>query len=152
MILAIDPGQTGALVWMQDASIISIEDMPITERVSGKGKIVNAYLLNDLIRDLPVSVAVLEKAWTRPVQGLKAAFNTGEGYGIIEGVLAANNIRIEYVTPQKWKKHCGLIGKDKDAARTYAISHYPEKSAELARKKDGGRADAICVGHWWLTK
>lgn len=152
MILAIDPGQTGALVWMQDTSIISIEDIPITERVSGKGKIVNAYLLNDLIQGLPVTTAILEKVHAMPSQGVSSVFNFGQGVGIIEGVLAANNIRIEYVTPQKWKKHCGLIGKGKDAARTYAISHYPEKSAELARKKDIGRADAICIGHWFITK
>ena len=150
MILSIDPGQTGALVWMGETIII--EDMPITERVSGKGKAVNPFLLNDLIQTYPVEIAVLERVHAMTGQGVTSVFNFGEGYGVIQGVLAANNIRIEYVTPRVWKKHCGLIGKDKDAARTFAISHYPDCSDRLSRKKDIGRADALCIGHYWKTK
>jgi crossover junction endodeoxyribonuclease RuvC len=49
------------------------------------------------------------------------------------------------VTPQRWKKAAGLIGKEKDAARTLMIQQQPQIADQLTRKKDIGRADACCI-------
>ena len=85
-----------------------------------------------------------------PGQGVSSMFNFGMGYGAIQGVLAGLCVPLHLVTPQKWKKHQGLIGKDKDCARTLAQQLYPE--ASLARKKDIGRADAILIGDYGLRQ
>jgi len=63
-------------------------------------------------------------------------------------VLAALQIPVRYKTPQSWKKKAGIIGRDKDAARTLAIHTHPEISDMLSRKKDCGRADAILIAEF----
>ena len=81
-----------------------------------------------------------------PGQGVASMFNFGMGYGIIQGVVSALGIPYELVTPQSWKKRAGLIGKDKDNARTMAQQLYPD--APLGRKKDIGRADALLIARF----
>ena len=44
----------------------------------------------------------------------------------------------------------GLIGKEKDAARTLVIQRFPEHRDLFARKKDIGRADATLIGQYCL--
>jgi len=68
------------------------------------------------------------------------------GYGAIQGVVQTLGNPLHFVTPQKWKKAAGLIGADKDYARTKALQLYPD--ADLARKKDIGRADAILIARY----
>ena len=72
-------------------------------------------------------------------------FRFGESVGVVLGVCGALQLPMHYVTPQRWKKCAGLIGKEKDAARTLMIQQHPEISDMLTRKKDIGRADACCV-------
>jgi crossover junction endodeoxyribonuclease RuvC len=75
-------------------------------------------------------------------------FSFGCSFGVILGVLAALSIPLVLVRPQAWKKRAGLPGKreNKDAARTLAQQLYP--LAELGRKKDIGRADAILIARF----
>jgi hypothetical protein len=78
--------------------------------------------------------------------GAQSSFNFGRGVGVIDGICGALQLRVTYPTPQKWKKRAGLIGKDKDQARTRALELYPH--LDLHRKKDVGRADAILIAHY----
>jgi crossover junction endodeoxyribonuclease RuvC len=48
-------------------------------------------------------------------------FTFGHAAGVAEGILQGLNIPYTLVTPQAWKKSAGLIGSDKDAARSRAI-------------------------------
>ena len=80
--------------------------------------------------------------------GGTSGFNFGEAFGIVEGVLGALQIPVRFATPRVWKKAAGLLNKDKDAARTMAIQLHPEVADQLTRKKDIGRADAICIAHF----
>jgi len=83
-----------------------------------------------------------------PGQGVSSVFSFGKSAGIIEGILAAEKIPMVLVTPQKWKKRAGIIGKEKDAARTLALQLYPQIASHLDRKKDVGRADALLIAHF----
>ena len=125
-------------------------DMPVTEKLSGKGKEVNAYLLADFMAEMKVrdseAMAVVERVGAMPGQGTTSMFGFGRSLGVIEGVLAGLGISVAWVTPQKWKKKFGLIKKEKDAARGLVLGMYPERSDLFARKKDGGRADAVLIG------
>ena len=142
-ILAIDPGVTGA-VCMISGDIVSVFDLPVMTMPTGK-KQINPYELTALIQELAPDRAVIEKVGAMPGQGVVSMFNFGKSAGIIEGVCAGLFIPVSFVTPQKWKKHHGLIGKDKDYARTYAIQTRPELAVQLKRKKDIGRADAYLM-------
>jgi hypothetical protein len=78
-------------------------------------------------------------------------FNFGEGCGVLRCALAANNIPVVYVSPQKWKKALGLSGKEKEFALTRARELMPESGLFLIRKKDVGRADASLIAYWYAN-
>jgi crossover junction endodeoxyribonuclease RuvC len=61
------------------------------------------------------------------------------------GLLAALQIAYTTVRPAIWKRALGL-GKDKEAARLRAMQLFP--AADLRRKKDHGRAEALLLA-WW---
>jgi crossover junction endodeoxyribonuclease RuvC len=75
-------------------------------------------------------------------------FAFGESFGVIRGVVSALGMPLELVTPATWKRRFGLIGAEKDAARTKATELYP--GIILARKKDVGRADALLIARYGL--
>jgi crossover junction endodeoxyribonuclease RuvC len=150
MILGIDPGQTGAIAFMDRGKVVAMVDMPTMGRTYGKGQQVDPYELASLMIEHGGvhGTAVMEQVGAMPGQGSVSMLNFGESIGIVKGVLGALQIPVRFVTPQRWKKAAGLIGKDKDAARTLAIQLHPEIAGELTRKRDIGRADAICIAHF----
>jgi crossover junction endodeoxyribonuclease RuvC len=161
MIIGIDPGLTGAIAFMYDSGVLmAVEDMPIMPNGKGKGRVkskVNCYELSNIIGNLLVPwdkgrvTAYLEKVSSMPGQGVAGVFSLGKSAGAVEGVLAGLGIPLVEVTPQAWKKGAGLIGTEKDVARTMAQQLYPD--ASLARKKDIGRADALMIArHGWLIE
>lgn len=143
--VGIDPGITGALAFMQEGELMTVYDMPTTKTRSGKNQ-VSGNLLAETLRAERPDNAKLEQVAARPGQGVTSMFNFGMGYGTVIGVLASLGIPYELVTPQAWKKAAGLVGADKDYARTKALQLYPD--AELSRKKDIGRADAILIARY----
>ena len=153
MKLGIDPGMSGALALVDDDQVVRIWDMPTTIKTHGKGKMVNPYLLMDVVKEaLEIAdtaeqklTAHVEQVSAMPGQGVTSMFNFGRSLGIVEGVLGGLEVPMTFVTPQRWKKQWSLVGRDKDASRTKAIAMYPEMAHMLTRKKDNGRADAIFI-------
>jgi len=149
MKIGIDPGLTGALALLEDDNSISdLLDMPVMP-LTGKRNQVNAAALRKVIAlwtRTETATAYLEQVSAMPGQGVSSMFGFGVSYGIVQGVLASLFIPVVFVTPQQWKKRAGLIGKDKDFARTLAQRLYP--MAELSRKKDIGRADALLIARF----
>lgn len=148
MKLGIDPGITGALALLNDRDeLCSLFDMPIMPFGKNKQQ-VNPAELTKVIGAMGAnnSIAYVEMVSAMPGQGVTACFNFGMGYGIIQGILASLGLPMILVTPGSWKKRAGLVGKEKDAARTLAQQLYP--AADLGRKKDIGRADAILIARF----
>lgn len=144
--IGIDPGQTGAIAFFLNDVVVDVFDMPVMARTHGSGLEVNTSELAEILRSRPYeSTALLEAVSAMPKQGGTGIFHFGESFGAVKGVLGALGIPYKLVTPQRWKKHYGLIGKEKDVARTLAITRHPEVADKLKRKKDGGRADAILI-------
>ena len=147
--VGIDPGLTGAIAIIGVAVPIEIHDMPVSAKLAGKGQQLNLAALHDMLRGIDGEVW-LEQVGPMPGQGVTSTWGFGRSVGQIEGVIAALGLPILYVTPQKWKKPLGLIGRDKDAARTLAIQRFPAVARLLSRKKDCGRADALWIAyHGW---
>lgn len=150
MKIGIDPGLDGAIALLcDDNTYLDVFDMPCMALSKTKRQ-VNAAEVANIFRqwgaDYNLRQAVLEKVGAMPKQGVSSSFNFGHSYGIIKGVLHALLIPYVLITPQQWKKRAGLIGADKDMARTKAIQLYPQ--APLSRKKDIGRADAILIARY----
>lgn len=151
LTFGIDPGQTGAIAVLHDGRIEQVFDMPTMARLHGKGQQVDAYTLTSELLGAAAGHnprAVIEAVSAMPGQGVSSMFRFGESLGIVLGVLGALQIPVRWISPAKWKRAAGLTGKDKDAARTLALQLHPEVGDMLARKKDTGRADAICIAHF----
>lgn len=66
--------------------------------------------------------------------------------------LQARGLDVRVVGPAAWKRDVGLYGRafTKDDSRARALLLYPTLEAELRRKKDHGRAEALLIAAWGL--
>ena len=143
-VLGIDPGCSGALVLLtQQGGYIDHLAMP-TIKVGTKSR-VNGAAVAAWLRQYGIAHAYLEQVGAMPGQGTASMFTFGHAAGVAEGILQGLNIPYTLVTPQAWKKSAGLIGSDKDAARSRAIQLYPELRALDAKAKGQALADALLI-------
>jgi len=159
-----DPGQSGALALLADGQPAGFIDMPTMPRTT-TGNEINAPELAALLRGIFSAhrgahvLAIVESVHAMPNGGTASAFKFGESFGVLKGVLGSLGIGFKLVQPEKWKKHFRIhrskeeraaMGQAayKDLSRTVAIQRFPQLAAELARKKDGGRADALLMAIW----
>lgn len=141
--VGVDPGCSGAIVALDGALVpVEWERMPTVK--TGKANRVNAALLSSRLRDwltdTTEAVVFIELVHSMRGQGVSTTFTFGHACGSVSGVCGALFIPMTYVTPQAWKKTAGLIGKDKDAARSRAIELWP--SWRALDKKGAGQAYA----------
>lgn len=147
MKIGIDPGCSGAIVVLnQDNSVSSHLSMP-TIKVGTKSRVNGAAIaafLREAMR-LGNCHAYLEQVGAMPGQGVSSMFTFGHAAGVVEGIVQGLGIPYTLVTPQAWKKRAGLIGQDKDAARSRAIQLYPELRVLDLKAKGQAVADAILI-------
>ncbi|MEG8135582.1 crossover junction endodeoxyribonuclease RuvC [Escherichia marmotae] len=143
-VLGIDPGCSGALVLVtEQGGYIDHLAMP-TIKVGTKSR-VNGAAVAAWVRQYGITHAYLERVGAMPGQGTASMFTFGHAAGVAEGILQGLNIPYTLVTPQAWKKSAGLIGSDKDAARSRAIQLYPGLRALDAKAKGQAIADALLI-------
>jgi crossover junction endodeoxyribonuclease RuvC len=155
-VLGCDPGLHGALALLdtQAKSIEAIFDMPVTDgqvdaaRLAG---IVEMCNLKGLI------VAAVELVQSRPRQSGSHAF--GVSVGIVYGVLGALNIPLNLIPASQWKPAMGLRrmlnesqAENKSRARLLATKSWPEHTADFAKVKFDGRAEAALISRFWASK
>jgi crossover junction endodeoxyribonuclease RuvC len=146
VILGIDPGLKGALVWVTPyCELWKIEDMPVIDNQ------VNAPWLAQLLRVESIDLAVVEKVHSMPKQGVASTFKFGTSYGVILGALAAYDIPVYHMTPNEWKSHMRL-GKTKEHARRMAVDRWPGWVDHFHLVKHEGRAEAALMAVAWLEK
>ena len=113
----------------------------------------SAQLVNILRDNVKINeeiAVVVEQVNAMPGQGVTSMFNFGQTFGAIKGVCAALNLPIYLVRPSKWKKHFELINSSKDSSRTKVIEMYPSLSAQLSKKKDVNKSDAILIARFYV--
>jgi crossover junction endodeoxyribonuclease RuvC len=147
IILGFDIGLTGAVAVLDYHTLEVLEwsDLP-TGIIGKKTRIIDCSALANMIREYTEgkeSVAVLESVHAMPAQGVSSVFTFGRSLGALEGVIATLGIPYQHITPQCWKKGCGLISSEKDASRLLVNSLYPKYP--FTRKKDVGITDAILI-------
>ena len=153
MIMAFDPGSVSGAYGVLDAQgrFVTCGDLPVSP-LGGAGKDqVNPALLAALVRQIKPDLAVVERVRVMPSQGNVSGFRFGTAYGIILGVIAACGVPFLLISPQVWKKAMGL-SRDKAQSITLALQYYPEAAEHLGRKKDHGKAEALCLARFQYSK
>lgn len=146
-VLGIDPGAvSGAYAyWDTISGVVFVGDIPVVD------KNVNCAELNRILDIYRPDVAIIERVGSMPGQGVSSSFSFGRGVGRIEGVIAASELCVEFVTPVVWKRHFKLPGgpKNKELSRAKAIQLFPSV-AGLSLKKNSGRAEALLIAKWFV--
>ncbi len=149
--IGVDPGLGGAVAILDETSgVVGLYDTPTLTLKASRGTR-HEYDLPAMVRLLKPYAghnahAVIEESQAMPHQGVKSMFTIGLGFGAWLAILAALEIPYERVRPTVWKRALKLPGKDKEAARLRAQQLFP--GADLQRKKDHGRAEALLLAHW----
>ena len=150
LIVGVDPGLSGAVAFLNDGELLSVQDLPVVEVGHGKGarKELSPALLHDMLvhTEVRIGLAVVEDVNAFGM-GRTSAYRFGKNVGQIEAVLACCGIRTLTVTPNKWKKAMGLRA-DKSLSRALALKLWPDQSHHFARVKDDGRAEAALIAEW----
>ena len=155
LIIGIDPGITGSICFLQDGKIIDVIEMPnMIEGKKNKKQVNGAqiyYEISSRIKDIKKEdiKVIIEQVSAMPGQGVTSMFNFGQSFGILKGICSAMQLPMYFVRPTKWKKYFNLINSEKDASRTKAIEVFPYFSANLSRKKDSNKADAILIASFY---
>ena len=155
LIIGIDPGITGSICFFEDGKIIDVLEMPnMAEGKKNKRQVNGAQIYHEIskrIKNLEKKdiKVIIEQVAAMPGQGVTSMFNFGQSFGVLKGICAAMQIPMYFVRPAKWKKYFNLINSEKDASRTKAIEIFPHFSAQLSRKKDSNKADAILISSFF---
>lgn len=134
--IGIDPGKKGAMAIIREDGVLLV---PFDT---------NAYN-RELLR-VDNALCALERVGAMPGQGVTSMFSFGENYGFIQGLLTANAIPYELVTPQRWKKAFEVTG-DKNTSIAVAKRLFPGVSLRRtvqSRKDDDGMAEALLLAEF----
>jgi crossover junction endodeoxyribonuclease RuvC len=155
LIIGIDPGISGSICFFEDGKIIEVIEMPtMIEGKKNKRQVNGSQIYNEIskiikMREKQNIKVVIEQVSAMPGQGVTSMFNFGQSFGILKGICSAMQLPMYFVRPAKWKKYFNLINSEKDASRTRAIEIFPYFSSQLAKKKDGNKADAILIASFY---
>ena len=148
-IVGIDPGKTGAIAVVED-TWADVQDCPVFGTRSRPGEF-NPVEMWRLLDAYNPNRIIIEQAQAMPKQGVSSTFQTGYGYGIWVGLIAAFVAEYEVpwtaVRPAVWKRAmlAGLDKTDKTVSRVAAVRMFPQLSGQLARVSDHGRAEALLI-------
>lgn len=131
------------MVVLENGEPIAWLNMPLIK--VGTNTRVNGAHLADFLRPYPGAPVFLELVHIMPKQGASSAFTFGHSAGVVQGLVQGAGHPLTMVTPQKWKKAAGLIGTEKDRARSTAILLWPGWRALDLKIKGGALADAALI-------
>ena len=154
LIIGIDPGISGSICFFEEGKILDVIEMPVmTDGKKNKKQVNGAQIYNEIFKRIDTSHkdirVVIEQVSAMPGQGVTSMFNFGQSFGILKGICSAMQLPMYFVRPAKWKKYFNLINSQKDASRTRAIEIFPYFSAQLSKKKDSNKADAILIASFY---
>lgn len=123
-IMAIDPGQKGAIAWVDASGECYVENMPDTP-----------YAILDRIRNVReaygIEVCYLEDVgYGMPGQSSSATAKFARHNGHLEMALMSAGIRIVRLTPQKWEKRLGF-GSSRGLSKLEWKRKLKQRSQEL---------------------
>lgn len=153
-LMAIDPGLLGAWCVVDSEhpeKLLAVGGMPTVKHPSGRGRAIHKEGIVKVVVDNSPDMIALEQQFVISGQGLKSAFTTGYGMGLLDMMVSTLCIPATVITAQEWTKHmlAGSTGDGKERAVSVARALYPN---EPHLCKSNGRADAICIARYILAK
>lgn len=150
-IIGVDPGQTGAIAYMERDSDGKVIDIRVLDCIKKHDGLLDSNRMSELMRIWPVAyLAVFEEQIQKRGKGIRTMYTN---YGILMAVVERSAHRIETVHSRTWKSRLGL---DEDKKKSIALVHdlFPEWTHLLRRpraiKNNGDssdRAEAILIAH-----
>lgn len=146
MIVGIDPGLSGALVFFNSSEIVVAHDMPTFELVRNRKKRreIDINTLHSVLTSEKFEHAFIEQVHSMPQMSAPTVFAFGKSYGIVLGVLAALQIPVTAIDPRVWKKAL-QVPAAKDGARARASQLLPGAAHFWPLVKHDGRAEAALI-------
>ena len=143
--IGIDPGKRGGVAVIKDLTDERIVEVhPYSDDTLKK-------VCKELTADWKnVILCVVEKVGAMPGQGVTSTFNFGKSFGYILGVLEANGIPYQLISPQRWKKHFSLTN-DKNKSIQTAKRLFPSVSllpTDRCRVESDGMAEALLMAEF----
>ena len=131
MYIGIDPGQSGGISWIErtvedgrQVNFIYSEKMPATEH--------DVDILFKKLKSRGMNMkCIIEAVHSMPGQGVASSFKFGRNYGFLRGLLVANRIPFDQVSPQKWQKTLGLQKKSREETKTQHKNNIKGKAQQL---------------------
>lgn len=157
MLIAIDPGVTGALSFFFDDGRVLVDDMPVRKRKTtgnGTNEIDPTALVALLRARIPADekpLVVMENLNTFSKSGgARSIASMQASKDVICCVMELNRIDVAYVSPHNWQSFFGIKKTEAEdtKAQSYRIARqlYPE----LHLTKTSGRPDAVLIGRYGL--
>ena len=90
---------------------------------------------------------MIEAVHSMPGQGVASSFKFGKNYGFLRGLLVANRVAFDQVSPQRWQKSLSLQKKSKEETKTQHKNNIKGKAQQLypQLKVTLATADAIML-------
>lgn len=171
LIIAVDPGVTGAFCVLQGKRVLTIEDTPVHLQKKGKGekRVYDDYTMGRLVykwvayaKQRGEKLAfVIEKVTAMPGQGVVSMFGLGYGLGLWIGAARGAGVGDDCIykpAPATWKR---IMGLDREKANSVALARklYPaavQPYLDLRMVRNGGldvnrlhgRAEALLLAHY----
>jgi hypothetical protein len=133
-ILGVDPGVTGGLAIVSGETRIEVCDIPTAANEINLDEL--SHIIGGWKQYWQPDFAVIERASSRPGQGVSSVFKFGEAYGMLRAVVAFHEIPTRLVTPSL-----------EEHARALAIRLWPGVGL-FNRKRDHGRAEAALLARY----
>lgn len=138
-LIAIDPGQSGAIAMRDSDGTISAVSMPET-----LGDMWDHFFL--IVTASEKHVYIEDVGYHVMGNNASASCKFARHVGHLEGLITARGFPWEAVRPQKWMKHFGTLPKDKKARKNrikeLVQRRYPHIKVTLAN------ADALAILTW----
>jgi hypothetical protein len=148
IVLAFDPGISGALCILGPNGVLLLDDLPVHQTQHGRGAKVRAELdLHALCATLAaqdIGHCVIERCGPMPRQGLASTWRFAESFGQLIGVVVARGIAFSLIRPQDWQRY-HQIGPATGASLQRAVQLFPTCAPRLSRKRDHHRADSLLL-------
>tara|TARA_R100000458_G_C8271287_1_gene245991 strand:+ start:573 stop:1034 length:462 start_codon:yes stop_codon:yes gene_type:complete len=135
-VIGIDPGKSGAICFYDGSNVEVIDFKKSTEHEC-------SMFLAD--RKEQVRMAYLESVHAMPGQGVSSSFNFGSSFGFCRGILVANRIPFQLVSPIKWQNYlqCRTKG-DKNVTKSKCYSLFPDLEFRITHQL----ADSILIAYY----
>ncbi len=153
-IVGIDPGLSGGLAFY-DPMMETLETFEMPTLIAGaKNKTGHKRVLDksELARMFDsygssIKKVIIENVHAMPGQGVSSMFSFGCSFGVVQGIVAANFLPVEFIEPRKWKSVL-RVPAAKDGARLKANEFFPKFSAQWSKVKWDGRAEAAMIAYY----